>query len=183
MLNRSIICKVANNLRKSGYTLSQAFRMAWKLHKGTASVKVAGVTKGRRQEAIEHLSRYNPEMVSFILNRESDNQYDRNAIAVYASVGSGIAEPHRQKKRQAHISELALWNYATLSDVYSTTAISVIRLLTVFTMSSSLFATSSVKTVSPHFEHSKHGTFFTITMHFLRSTKCVVVLGFKSPLQ
>ena len=62
---------------------------------------------------------------------ESDNQYDRNAIAVYASVGSGIAEPHRQKKRQAHISELALWNYATLSDVYSTTAISVIRLLTV----------------------------------------------------
>ena len=84
MLNRSIICKVANNLRKGGYTLSQAFRMAWKLHKGTASVKVAGVTKERRQEAIEHLSRYNPETVSFILNRESDNQYDRNAIAVYA---------------------------------------------------------------------------------------------------
>lgn len=87
MLNRSIICKVANKLRKSGYTLSQAFRMAWKLHKGTASVKVAGVTKERRQEAIEHLSRYNPEMVSLVLNRESDNQYDSNAIAVYASVG------------------------------------------------------------------------------------------------
>ena len=87
MLNRSIICKVANKLRKSGYTLSQAFRMAWKLHKGTASVKVAGVTKGRRQEAIEHLSRYNPETVSLVLNRESDNQYDSNAIAVYASVG------------------------------------------------------------------------------------------------
>lgn len=54
-------------------------------------IKVAGVTKERRQEAIEHLSRYNPETVSFILNRESDNQYDRNAIAVYASVGSGKA--------------------------------------------------------------------------------------------
>lgn len=39
MLNRSIICKVANNLRKGGYTLSQAFRMAWKLAKGKASVK------------------------------------------------------------------------------------------------------------------------------------------------
>ena len=112
MLNRSIICKVANNLRKGGYTLSQAFRMAWKLAMGKASVKVAGVTKERRQEAIEHLSRYNPEKVSYILNRESDNQYDRNSIAVYASVGSGIAEPHRQKKRQAHISELALWNYS-----------------------------------------------------------------------
>lgn len=89
MLNRSIICKVANNLRKGGYTLSQAFRMAWKLAKGKASVKVAGVTKERRQEAIEHLSRYNPEMVSFSLLREKQNSFDLNAIAVYASVGNG----------------------------------------------------------------------------------------------
>lgn len=89
MLNRSIICKVANKLRKSGYTLSQAFHMAWKLHKGTASVKVAGVTKERRQEAIEHLSRYNPETVSFSLLREKQNSFDLNAIAVYASVGNG----------------------------------------------------------------------------------------------
>ena len=91
MLNRSIICKVANNLRKGGYTLSQAFRMAWKLAKGKASVKVAGVTKERRQEAIEHLSRYNPETVSFSLLREKQNSFDLNAIAVYASVGSGKA--------------------------------------------------------------------------------------------
>lgn len=89
MLNRSIICKVANRLRKGGYTLSQAFRMAWKLAKGKASVKVAGVTKGRRQEAIEHLSRYNPETVSFSLLREKQNSFDLNAIAVYASVGNG----------------------------------------------------------------------------------------------
>ena len=89
MLNRSIICKVANNLRKGGYTLSQAFRMAWKLAKGKASVKVAGVTKERRQEAIEHLSRYNPETVSFSLLREKQNSFDLNAIAVYASVGNG----------------------------------------------------------------------------------------------
>lgn len=91
MLNRSIICKVANRLRKGGYTLSQAFRMAWKLAKGKASVKVAGVTKERRQEAIEHLSRYNPESVSFSLLREKQNSFDLNAIAVYASVGSGKA--------------------------------------------------------------------------------------------
>ena len=91
MLNRSIICKVANRLRKGGYTLSQAFRMAWKLAKGKASVKVAGVTKERRQEAIEHLSRYNPETVSFSLLREKQNSFDLNAIAVYASVGSGKA--------------------------------------------------------------------------------------------
>ncbi|MGN0500717.1 MAG: hypothetical protein ACI4HK_06175 [Ruminococcus sp.] len=39
MLNRSIICRIANSLRKYGYTLSQAFRMAWRLAKGKASVK------------------------------------------------------------------------------------------------------------------------------------------------
>lgn len=89
MLNRSIICRIANSLRKCGYTLSQAFRMAWRLAKGKASVKVAGVTKERRQEAIEHLSRYNPDTVSFTLTREKSNSYDCNAIAVYASVGSG----------------------------------------------------------------------------------------------
>lgn len=48
MLNRSIICKVANQLHKSGYTLSQSFRLAWRLAKGKASAKVAGVTKGNR---------------------------------------------------------------------------------------------------------------------------------------
>ena len=70
MLNRSIICKVANQLHKSGYTLSQSFRLAWRLAKGKASVKVAGVTKGNRQQAIEHLKRYSLDMVSFILKRE-----------------------------------------------------------------------------------------------------------------
>lgn len=89
MLNRSIICKVANRLRKGGYTLSQAFRMAWKLAKGKASVKVAGVTKERRQEVIEHLRRYSPERVSFSLQREKQNSFDRNAIAVYARVKGG----------------------------------------------------------------------------------------------
>lgn len=89
MLNRSIICKVANQLHKSGYTLSQSFRLAWRLAKGKASVKVAGVTKGNRQQAIEHLKRYSLDMVSFILKREPNNIYDSNAISVYARVGNG----------------------------------------------------------------------------------------------
>lgn len=88
MLNRSIICKVANQLHKSDYTLSQSFRLAWRLAKGKASVKVAGVTKGSRQKAIEHLKRYSLDMVSFILKREPNNIYDSNAISVYAKVGN-----------------------------------------------------------------------------------------------
>lgn len=88
MLNRPIICKVANQLHKSGYTLSQSFRLAWRLAKGKASVKVAGVTKGNRQKAIGHLKRYSLDMVSFILKREPNNIYDSNAISVYAKVGN-----------------------------------------------------------------------------------------------
>lgn len=70
------------------YTFT-GFQNGGKLAKGKASVKVAGVTKERRQEAIEHLSRYNPETVSFSLLREKQNSFDLNAIAVYASVGNG----------------------------------------------------------------------------------------------
>lgn len=89
MLNRSIICKVANQLHKSGYTLSQSFRLAWRLAKGKASVKVAGVTKGNRQQVIDYIKQYSPKMVSFILKREPTNKYDCNAISVYARVGNG----------------------------------------------------------------------------------------------
>jgi hypothetical protein len=91
MLNRSNICKVANQLRKSGYTLSQAFRMAWKLAKSQATVKVAGVSQGNRQVAINHLRHYSPECVQVSLTRESHNQYDSNAIAVNVSVNGSKA--------------------------------------------------------------------------------------------
>ena len=86
MFNKSTICKTANKLRKQGYTLSQAFRMAWRLAKGTASVKVAGVSKGTRQTAIQHLTGYAPESVRISLIREKQNTFDSNAIAVFVSV-------------------------------------------------------------------------------------------------
>ena len=86
MWGKSTICKTANKLRKQGYTLSQAFRMAWRLAKGTASVKVAGVSKGTRQTAIQHLTGYAPESVRISLIREKQNTFDSNAIAVFVSV-------------------------------------------------------------------------------------------------
>ncbi|MBQ8133125.1 MAG: HIRAN domain-containing protein [Clostridia bacterium] len=86
MFNRSNICKIANDLRKKGYTLSQAFRMAWKLAKSKAAVKVAGVSKYDRQTALEHLRRYAADDVKVTLVRESKNAYDSNAIAVLVSV-------------------------------------------------------------------------------------------------
>lgn len=86
MYNRSVICKVANNLRKKGYTLSAAFRAAWRLAKSKAAVKVAGVSKYNRQTALDHLRNYAAECVQITLQRESRNTYDSNAIAVLVSV-------------------------------------------------------------------------------------------------
>ena len=86
MYNRSVICKVANNLRKKGYTLSAAFRAAWRLAKSKAAVKVAGVSKYNRQTAIDHLRSYAAECVQITLQREDRNTYDSNAITVLVSV-------------------------------------------------------------------------------------------------
>lgn len=91
MFNRSIICKTANKIRKDGYTLSQAFRMAWKLAKAKAVVKVAGVSVGNRQKAIEHLSKYALGSIEVTLTRENANTYDSNAIAVNVSVNGSKA--------------------------------------------------------------------------------------------
>ena len=91
MYNRSVICKVANNLRKKGYTLSAAFRAAWRLAKSKAAVKVAGVSKYNRQTALDHLRRYAAECVQITLQRESRNTYDSNAIAVLVSVNGSRA--------------------------------------------------------------------------------------------
>lgn len=104
MLNRSNICKVANKLRKQGYTLSQAFRMAWRLAKNTATVKVAGVSKHNRQTAIEHLKRYAADTVEVTLTREKTNPFDGNAISVFISV-KGSAR-YKIGYIQAHIAKL-----------------------------------------------------------------------------
>ena len=91
MFNRSNICKIANKLRTKGYTLSQAFKMAWRLAKCRAVVKVAGVSKYSRQKALEHLRKYSADSVQVSLTREQSNIYDHNAIAVFVSVNGSKA--------------------------------------------------------------------------------------------
>ena len=104
MLNRANICRVANSLRTKGYTLSQAFRMAWKLYKNKALVKVAGVSKGNRQTAIRHLAKYAAESIKITLIREITNIFDSNAIAVYVSVNNSKA--YKMGYLQAHIAKI-----------------------------------------------------------------------------
>ena len=120
MWGKSTICKTANKLRKQGYTLSQAFKMAWRLAKGTASVKVAGVSKGSRQTAIQHLISYSPEDVRITLIRENRNTFDSNAIAVMVSVnGSQLYKmgymytPQRKPQLHGKITALCRSNNRT----------------------------------------------------------------------
>ena len=50
------------------------------------TVKVAGVTYGKRQTAIEHLTHYRPQDIRISLWRDKDNAADKNAVAVIAAV-------------------------------------------------------------------------------------------------
>ena len=89
--NKSKVCIIANRLAKSGLTRSEAFAKAWAIVKAeTVETKVAGVTAGRRQEALERLTHYETDSISVSLARETANEYDSNAIAVVAAVTANI---------------------------------------------------------------------------------------------
>lgn len=89
----SKVMTIANALVKQGVNRSTAMVRAWitvKLH--NIEIKAAGVTFGRRQGLIERLRLYNAEDIAISLQRESDNEYDRNAVQIVASVkGKGSA--------------------------------------------------------------------------------------------
>ena len=89
---KSIICTTANKLTAQGYTRSQAFVLAWAMGNGKETA-VAGTTYENRQAALERLTQYSPEEVSFTLEREPDNRYDQNAVAVMVTVNG--SKPYR----------------------------------------------------------------------------------------
>jgi len=83
----SKVMTIANRLVAQGYNRPHAMVKAWALVKlPTVTTKVAGVTYGNRQKAIEHLARYAPQSITIRLEREQGNAHDRNAVAVYAAV-------------------------------------------------------------------------------------------------
>ena len=83
----SKVMTIANRLVAQGWGRANAMVKAWALAKLPAvTSKVAGVTHGNRQRAIERLAMYAPESVHIRLQREQGNSHDRNAVAVYAAV-------------------------------------------------------------------------------------------------
>lgn len=90
---RRMVATMANRLKKTGLTLSAAFKKAWELIKGnTIETKVAGVTKGSRQRALHRIvTKYSPEAVSVKLERDTANLYDNHAVKVIISVNGSEA--------------------------------------------------------------------------------------------
>ena len=91
---RKKVATMANQLKKLGLTLSEAFKKAWQLIKGqTITTKVKGVTAGRGQRILERLTHYCPEQIIVQLEREPHNLYDSNAVAVNVGiVAKGIVK-------------------------------------------------------------------------------------------
>ena len=53
---RKAVCTMANELKKEGYTLSQAFRKAWRRIKLSMKIRAVGTTAGNIHETVS--SRY-----------------------------------------------------------------------------------------------------------------------------
>ena len=84
---KSKVMTIANRLVAQGWGRTTAMIRAWALVKlPKLETKVAGVTYGNRQKAIQRLTQYAPEAVSIRLERETDNAAERNAVAVWAAV-------------------------------------------------------------------------------------------------
>lgn len=79
---RKAVCAMANQLRKTGLSLSESFRKAWKRVKMSMNVRAVGVTFGNIQERLNFLKNFKPEDLTVTLDREADNQHDSNAIRI-----------------------------------------------------------------------------------------------------
>ena len=83
---RKAVCIMANELKKLGYSLSQAFKKAWTQVKNTIKVRAAGTTFENRQERLQFLRQFHPNDLTVTLEREPDNEFDSNAIKIVVHI-------------------------------------------------------------------------------------------------
>lgn len=79
---RKAVCTMANQLKKAGYSLSQAFRKAWERVKLSMTVRAAGTMAENRQERLKFLKQFPMESLNVTLEREEGNIFDKNAIKI-----------------------------------------------------------------------------------------------------
>lgn len=90
---RKAVATMANQLRKLGYTLSNAFRTAWRRIKEGITIKAAGVTFGNRQKLLQFIAGRKPEELTTYLKRDRANIFDKYAVAVVVGI-KGIGYAH-----------------------------------------------------------------------------------------
>lgn len=83
---RRTVATMANQLHKLGYSLSQAFKMAWRRIKESMTCRVSGVTYDKRQELLQFIASRNPEELTVYLQRDRANTHDRYAVAVVIGI-------------------------------------------------------------------------------------------------
>lgn len=83
---RKAVCTMANELRKTGYSLSGAFKKAWQQVKLSMTVRAAGTTFENRQERLEFLKQFKQNDLTVTLERESDNVHDADAIKIIVHI-------------------------------------------------------------------------------------------------
>jgi hypothetical protein len=87
---KSKVMTLGNKLAPRMGDRRAAFVQAWAIvKKGTVTLQVRGVTAGTRQEALRRLAAYNPASIRVWITPEPENQYDRNAQAVWVMVNGG----------------------------------------------------------------------------------------------
>lgn len=84
---RKAVCTIANNLHKTGLTLSEAFKTAWHRVKDT-TFRAAGVTAGTRQKSLEKLAQFPLDDLVAGFRREPDNKFDANAVQILVKIKS-----------------------------------------------------------------------------------------------
>jgi len=83
---RRAVAIMANQLHKAGYSLSDAFKKAWRRVKLSMTVRAKGTTFENRQERLQFLKQFRLDDLSVTLEREPENKFDCNAVKVVVHI-------------------------------------------------------------------------------------------------
>ena len=83
---RKAVCIMANELHKTGLTLSWAFKKAWRRVKESMTIRAAGTAFGNRQERLAYIAQFRLNELQVTLQREPENAYDQDAVKVFITV-------------------------------------------------------------------------------------------------
>lgn len=90
---RQTVATMANQLRKLGYSLSNAFKVAWRRVKQNMTIRVIGTTYENRQELLQFIKNQDKSNLTVYLKRDYTNLYDQYAVAVVVGI-KGIGYAH-----------------------------------------------------------------------------------------